>query len=443
MNQPKVLLVEDNEAELFGYTKYLSSVGFQVAPAASLAQARRAIAEDYFAAVLLDLHLPDGDGMELIHEIRAAMPSAAIVVATGVDDISTAVEATKQGADNYLTKPIHMPDLQVSLQKCLELEGLRRRDLVQQRLAHRDNPFFGSSKAMADILEQAEVAAAQDTIVLLLGETGTGKGILAHWMHDRSSRKNEPFVELNCSGLKGELLRSELFGHAKGSFTSAVKDRAGLIEAADKGTLFLDEIGDMDLDVQAQLLTTIEERSYRRLGENRLRISEFRLVCATNHDLLRATETNAFRKDLYYRICVFPIRIPPLRERTEDLLGLAKHIAASYGYTRFPFSAEVEHALKAYHWPGNVRELRNMLERGVLLARGEELAAHHFPGLADSQAPDIAPIDGQVCDLAHAEASHIVRVLKHCGGDKRRASQTLGISLSSLYRKLARQSVAA
>ncbi|MBD3393981.1 MAG: response regulator [Chitinivibrionales bacterium] len=436
VKNPRILLVEDNQAELFGYSKYLSKAGYEVTTAETFKDARDALTAKHFEAMLLDLRLPDGDGMDLIREAKTGSPSTAIIVATGVDDISTAVQATKQGADNYLTKPIKMPDLEVTLERCIELEGLRRRDLIQQRLAHREKPFFGSSEAMNKVLEHAEVAASNDTIVLLSGETGTGKGILARWIHEHSGRKDEPFVELNCSSLKGELLRSELFGHAKGAFTSAVKERPGLIEAADRGTLFLDEIGDMDLDVQAQLLTTMEERSYRRVGENRMRSSDFRLLCASNQDLKAATESGSFRKDLYYRICVFPIHIPPLRRRTEDLLGLAKHVLAGFGYAHFPLSDEVRQVLAGYAWPGNVRELRNMLERAILLAKGSPLAPKHFPGLeAEKPGPRFDPPQ-EALSLEQAEASHILRVLDMCGGDKNLASEKLGISLSSLYRKL-------
>jgi DNA-binding NtrC family response regulator len=434
--RPKTLIIEDNDAELFGYSKYLSNAGYDVVTASSLKEAHEALAGNYFEAVLLDLRLPDGDGFGLIRELKASSPSTAIVVATGVDDISTAVQATKQGADNYLTKPVKMQDLEVSLSKCLELEGLRRRDFIQQRLSHRENPFFGSSRAMNNILEFADVAASEDTIVLLTGETGTGKGILARWIHEHSNRRAEAFVELNCSSLKGDLLRSELFGHARGAFTSAVKDRAGLIEAADRGTLFLDEIGDMDLDVQAQLLTTMEERSYRRVGENRMRSSDFRLICATNQELQARTESGSFRKDLYYRICVFPVHVPPLRERAEDIPGLAKHILAGFAYAHFPLSPEVEQVLKTYPWPGNVRELRNMLERAVLLSRGRPITPEHFPGMGPAENVAVRESGEQLWNLEEVEAAHVKNVLELCGGDKNKAAAKLGVSLSSLYRKL-------
>jgi transcriptional regulator with PAS, ATPase and Fis domain len=289
-------------------------------------------------------------------------------------------------------------------------------------------------------MEHASVAAANDTVVLILGETGTGKGVLARWIHSRSERKAEAFVEVNCSSLKGELLRSELFGHTKGAFTSAIKDREGLIEVADGGTLFLDEIGDMDMEVQTQLLKTIEEKSFRRIGENQVRKSDFRLICATNRDLLKETETGRFRNDLYYRICVFPVRMPSLRERKEDIPGLCEQVLKEFDYSHLPVSKGVLQLIENYPWPGNIRELRNMLERACLLARGQEILPEHFPGLNVRPAAVVqGGGDGvSLVNLDEMEKVHIKKVLEHCGGDKYKASEVLGISLSSLYRKLSK-----
>ena len=332
-----------------------------------------------------------------------------------------------------------MADLLASLEKSLEIGSLRKQALVQNRLVKQEDPYFGSSHAVSEILEHASVAAANDTVVLILGETGTGKGVLARWIHNHGERKGEAFVELNCSSLKGELLRSELFGHVKGSFTSSIKDREGLIEVADGGTLFLDEIGDMDMEVQTQLLKTIEERSFRRIGENQLRKSDFRLICATNKDLLKETESGRFRNDLYYRICVFPIRMPSLRERKEDIPGLGEQLLKSFDYSHLPLSPEVVHMLTGYAWPGNIRELRNMLERACLLSRGQDLAAAHFPGLGLQAAAHVSGGDGaSLVSLDEMEKGHILKVLEHCKGDKYKASEVLGLSLLSLYRKLAK-----
>lgn len=436
MKTPRILLVDDEEATLFGYTRYLTKGGYSIETAKCLRDAKNFIASEQFDAILLDLKLPDGNAIDWIAELHATHENLAIIVITGVSDIPTAVRAMKYGAYNFLTKPVNMDDLSISLKKGLEVEELRRRDSIYQRLApQKTEPFFGESPIIEKIVQYANVAAMNNTVVLLHGETGTGKGVLARWIHDHSARKNEAFVEVNCSSLKGELLRSELFGHAKGAFTSAIRDRAGLIEVVDGGTLFLDEIGDMDLEVQAQLLKTIEEKSYRRIGENRLRTSDFRLICATNRNLTEASQIGSFRKDLYYRICIFPITLPALRERKEDLPGLIKHILTSYGYCKFPINPQVIKILTEYQWPGNIRELRNMLERGLLLAQGECLNQSHFPGL-EKPFIDETSQSTEIWNLDEIEKSHILQALKHFGGDKYETSNALGISLSSLYRKI-------
>jgi DNA-binding NtrC family response regulator len=438
MRNNKLLLVEDDEAALFGYERYLAKSGYATKSVTSLTDARNAVLADRFDAIVLDLKLPDGNSLDWLPDLKREYPTLPVIVITGTSDIPTAVKATKNGAEDFLTKPVEMDDLVASLRKSLEIGSLRKQALVKNRLVKQDTQFFGSSKAISEVLEHAAVAAANDTVVLLLGETGTGKGVLARWIHDQSERKTEAFVEVNCSSLRGELLRSELFGHVKGSFTSSIKDREGLIEVADGGTLFLDEIGDMDIEVQAQLLKTIEERSFRRIGENHLRKSDFRLICATNRDLLKETESGKFRSDLYYRVCVFPVRMPALRERKDDIPGLCDHILTSFDYAHFPLSKEVIQILTSYPWPGNIRELRNMLERAFLLARGQEITHAHFPGLTvgPSAAVPAEEPDAPLVNIDEMEKVHIRKVLERCGGDKYKASDILGISLSSLYRKL-------
>ncbi len=297
-------------------------------------------------------------------------------------------------------------------------------------------PIFGEGKSIAKVVKYVGLAAAHQSIVLLLGETGTGKGVIAKWIHENSDCKSEPFVELNCSNLKGSLMQSELFGHAKGAFTSAVNDREGLIEMADGGTLFLDEIGDMDLAAQAQLLKTIEDKSFRRVGESKLRKSNFRLICATNHDLAQESREKKFRADLFYRINVFPITVPPLRERSEDMQDLAYYFLKMFNYRQFPLSDEIIEMLKAYTWPGNVRELRNVLERACLLAQGEPLDRHHFPELSEPTAEE--SFDQETDNLELVENRHILKTMKKYHGDKRKSSQALGMSFSNLYRRLSK-----
>ncbi len=435
MKLQKILLVDDEESALFGYTNYLTKLGYSIETAKSLIEAKLALSKTQFHAILLDLNLPDGNALESIPEIKANNEGIVIIVITGYSDIPTAVKAMKYGAHNFLTKPVVMEDLLSILQKSFEIEELRRRDCAQQRLSSRSQIFFGKSPIISKIIEYANIAAMNDTVVLLLGETGTGKGVIARWIHEHSARKDQAFVELNCSSLRGELLRSELYGHTKGAFTSAIRDRDGLIEIADGGTLFLDEIGDMDIAVQAELLKTLEEKSFRRIGENKVRKSDFRLICATNRDLAADSAKGAFRTDLFYRICIFPILLPALRNRREDIPGLIEHLLLCVGYDRFPLSKEVLNLLTNYSWPGNIRELKNVIERAILLSQGTPLSVPLFPGL-ECKEPIIKSETPDCWDLEEIEMFHIQKALKHFNGDKNKASAALGISLSSLYRKL-------
>jgi DNA-binding NtrC family response regulator len=431
----KLLLVDDDETALFGYKQSLTKSGYHVFEAVNLRDARQCVAEDDFDIVLLDLKLPDGNALEWIPELKTSYPDLPVIVVTGSGDVPTAVTAMKSGAENFLTKPVDPENLEMALRTALELGDLRREKRIKQRLDKISEPFFGKSQAITTLRKTLQVAAANDTVVLMLGETGTGKGVLSKWVHEHSDRSRGAFVELNCSCLKGDLLRSELFGHTRGSFTSAVSDREGLIEMADGGTLFLDEIGDMDLAVQAQLLKTIEEQTYRRVGENRLRKSGFRLICATNKNLLQEVEAGSFRKDLYYRICVFPITVPPLRNRVDDISELAQNFLAEFARTPEVMPPEVLSMLKEYAWPGNVRELRNMVERAMLLAQHGPLTPDCFPGLNPAAVSVFIPSD-KPAGLRDIELDYLRKIVDSCNGDKKKASQMLGISPATIYRKL-------
>lgn len=433
MNTTRVLIVEDDEAAMYGYNRYFGNSGYQITSVRTLKDAKEVVAGEKFDAIILDLNLPDGDSTEWIPELKRLYPSMPVIVITGICDIPTAVKAIKDGAENFLTKPIEMSILKVVLEKCLEVGALRKRDLIQQRLVKKDSPYFGANPLTTQILEHATIAAASSNVILLLGETGTGKGLLARWIHDHSERASKPFVEVNCSSLKGELLRSELFGHVRGAFTSAIKDKEGLLEVADGGTLFLDEIGDMDIEVQAQLLKTIEEKSFRRIGDNSLRKSDFRLLCATNRDLIE-NESGRFRRDLYYRICVFPINLPGLRDKKDELPGLCEHMLNGLAYAYLPISEELMSMLRDYSWPGNARELRNMFERALMLAQGKPLTLNHFPGLtAESQTRLTTATSQKLEDVSDA---HIQSVVDEFAGDMHKASEVLGLCVSSLYRRL-------
>ncbi|MEW6569890.1 MAG: sigma-54 dependent transcriptional regulator [Nitrospirota bacterium] len=435
MVKPKVLLTDDEAGTRFGFSRYLSRAGYVIQETTCLSEAREAILLERFDAILLDLNLPDGNGLDWITEVRESYPDMAIVIITGYGDIPVAVEAMRRGADNFLTKPVNMADLDIFLKKSLELGSLRRKHLTDKRLSRKDQPFFGESAAMKKVMSLVTLAAKNDATVLLLGETGSGKGFLAKWLHEHSLRSSSPFVEVNCSNLRGELLASELFGHVKGAFTSAVQDRQGLVEVADGGTLFLDEIGDMDVSVQAQFLKVIEEKQYRRLGEVKMRKSEFRLICASNKDLLEETRQGKFRKDLYFRINVLPVMIPPLRERPEDVPEFVRHILRNIGAPDPAVAEDVLQLLKNYSWPGNIRELRNVLERAFILSQGKDLTSEHFPGLEPVCGAD-SPVG--VSKLENVEEMHIKAIIQKFSGDTRQAAGVLGISRATLYRKLKR-----
>ncbi len=432
--QSIVLLIDDEPAVQFGFRAYLNKTGYDVQTAGSIAEARQKFTRGSYDIILLDLSLPDGNGLDLIAEVRQNHPEVALVVITGRGDVPVAVKAMQLGADNFLTKPVDMKELDVYLSKSAELKGLRSKEITRKRLDKTTEPYFGESSAVKKAVELAKVAAGSDSTVIIYGQTGTGKGVLAKWIHEHSSRSSGFFVEVNCSALKGDLLSNELFGHVRGSFTSANQDQQGLLEVADGGTLFLDEIGDMDLAVQAQFLKVIEEKKYRRLGEVKSRQSDFRLIGATNQDLLFLTKNGRFRLDLYYRVNVFPIALPSLQELDEDMEGLILHLLKSLNYKGTGVPLDVLNLLCRYRWPGNIRELRNVLERGLMLSGGNILNPLHFTGL-DLSSAEVFPKQ-QKSSIENAEMLHIKRVMEQCSGNTEAASKILGISRSTLYRKI-------
>ena len=301
---------------------------------------------------------------------------------TAYGNIPIAVEAMKRGADQFLTKPVDMSELEIFLHKGLELYTLRQGSAARSRLARRETGDLGEAAPAKKLFALAETAAKNESVVMIRGETGVGKGVLARWIHEHSARNPAPLVDVNCSALKGEMLASELFGHARGAFTSAVDEKQGLLDVADGASLFLDEIGDMDIGVQAQFLKVIEEKKYRRLGEVKTRISEFRLICATHQDLEQRSREGAFRRDLYFRINVFPIEIPSLREIREDIPALVRSLWSTLTSHEIEMPPDVMDMLVAYSWPGRCWELKNVMERALLLSGGQPLSKNHFPGLA-------------------------------------------------------------
>ncbi len=432
--KPRILMIDDDPSISFSFTKFLNSRGYDVITAGSLEEAREALRLHPINAMILDQMLPDGDGIDFLTEFRESNDTLPIIFITAHGNVNLAVEAMRKGADNFMVKPVNMSGLELFLSKSVELGRLRQTDQVSQRTKRtKIEMFLDDRPMMKSILDYARLASFNDTIILIHGETGTGKGVLARWIHENSSRKNNPFVPVNCAGLKDELLASELFGHAKGAFTSAVQEKQGLVEFANNGTLFLDEISSMSMQVQAELLKVIEDRTFRRLGETRTRSSDFRLICASNQDLEVEVEAGSFRSDLYYRINVFPINMMPLREMKEDLGGLVRQILYERNAPEIYLNAKVMKLLSEYSWPGNIRELNNVLERAMILAKGKMPTEEHFPGLRFSKT-SIMP--KTIKPLEQIIEEYIMMVMEKCGNDTIKASKALGISRQALYRRL-------
>ena len=432
--KPNVLLVEDNAATRFGFVRYFSKEGYEVFEAANLSEASIALATRHFDIMILDINLPDGSGIDFIDTARAGDPCLPIIVITGEGDIPLAVEAMQRGADNFLTKPVDNAALAVFICKTLEIGILKQQQSTRKRLEKKDDFFVGKTASMLEILVMARAAAASDIPVLITGETGTGKGMLAKWIHQQGARAQHECVELNCSGLRGEMLSREIFGNVRGAFTSADQDRKGLLDVADRGTLFLDEIGDMSIDVQAQFLKVLEDKSYRRLGDTKLFRSNFRLICATHRELEPLVSSGLFRQDLMYRINMLTINLPPLRERMDDLPALVAYVLHSLGSSHEILSDDIMILLSNYPWPGNIRELKNVLEPALLLTpHGSTIRQSHFSNLTVTRST-VSPLVRTT--VQEIEEAHIKLVLDQMDGDIEMAAKSLNISRATLYRRL-------
>jgi len=439
MSRDRILLVDDEPAIRFGIRTFLATRGFEVEEAESLAGGLAAFQRSRPDAVVLDYMLPDGNALDLIQELRTLDPQVPVIVLTGHGSIDLAVRAIKEGAENFLTKPVELAALQVVLERSLEHQRSRRRQTARSTRREREgnDPFQGISDAVRTYAREAAIALRSEGPVLILGETGSGKGVLARWLHENSPRRDEPFVDLNCAGLSREFLESELFGHTRGAFTGAVQDKKGLFEVAHKGTLFLDEMGDLDPAVQPKILKALEEKRFRRMGETADRQADVFLVAATNHDLARLVREGKFRSDLYFRINTIPVSVPPLRQRREDIPGIAdqllRRISRDLGRPGLQLTDGALRALQDYSWPGNVRELRNVIERAVLRAEGDAIVEKDLQfasGLA------LEPESNADLTLEELERRHIEKVLREEQGRVVSAARRLGIPRSTLYQKI-------
>ncbi|MEO4048011.1 sigma-54-dependent response regulator transcription factor AlgB [Pseudomonas sp. CAU 1711] len=436
-NSGRILLVDDEAAILRTFRYCLEDSGYQVAGAGSAAQAEALLQRQVFDLCFLDLRLGEDDGLQVLQRMREQAPWMRVVIVTAHSAVDTAVDAMQAGAADYLVKPCSPEQLRLAAAKQLEVRQLAARlEALEGEVRKNQGGLDSHSPAFMAVLETARQVADTDANVLILGESGTGKGELARAIHGWSRRARKAFATINCPSLSSELMESELFGHNRGAFTGASESTLGRVSQADGGTLFLDEIGDFPLPLQPKLLRFIQDKEYERVGDPLTRQADVRILAATNLDLDAMVREGRFREDLLYRLNVICLTLPPLRERGEDLLPLAEGFLARFvrehGRPARAFSDEARAALQAYAWPGNVRELRNVIERASIICPGERIEPSHL-GLDPAQA-DSAPRVGAALSLEQLEKAHIAAVLA-ASATLEQAAATLGIDVSTLYRK--------
>lgn len=437
----RLLVVEDDELVLRAIGKFLRRWGFTPVEARSVADAVKLAQETDLSLAILDYSLPDGSAFDFLERTQGS--NVRSIVLTGHGTIDLAVRAMKLGAEHFLTKPVDFPSLRTLIQRVLLRQQADRRLDAESAVSERGrlNPFLGRSPAIRRVREMAEAVVGADAPVLILGETGTGKGVLARWLHERSPRAREPFVDLNCAGLSRELAESDLFGHQKGAFTGAALQKKGLLEVAHRGALFLDEIGDLDAAVQPKLLKVLEEKTFRRVGDVKSRPVDVRLIAATHRNLEDMAALGEFRQDLLYRINTVTFHLPALRERREDLPVLAEtilaEVCASCGRSRAKLTEGALARLDLHSWPGNLRELRNVLERALLFnGRADEVDTPHImlADRTDASSPQLLSFD-------EAEKALIQRALVQVGDRVEEAARLLDVPRSSLYKKIKRYGI--
>src|SRR5512139_1576526 len=434
-----ILVVDDEEPFRRLLKNELTRRGYGVEVAADGGAALELLRDKAFDAVLLDVVMPGVDGISLMKKLKEDGSSPPIIVLTGKATVETAVEAMKNGAYDYLTKPYKLDELAIVVDRACEYGRLSvKSKLLEQELVRKESPFelIGASSQLQDILSLIRKVAPTDSPVLIQGESGTGKELVANTLWHFSRRNVAPFVALNCASLSENLIESEIFGHEKGAFTSAYQMKHGLVEVADKGTLFLDEIGEMPIALQAKLLRFLDSGEFRRVGGNKTLSVDVRMIAATNKDLTGMIKTGKFREDLYYRLNVINLTIPALRERKEDISELSQHFLKKYAKKLSKaitdFTPEALELLAGYHWPGNVRELENVVERAVILCDSDRIGAD------DLSIPSSAKVEelGTNPSLEEMEKAYILRVLKEAGNNQSKTSQLLGIDRKTLYLKL-------
>jgi DNA-binding NtrC family response regulator len=445
----KILIIDDEEKLRNLLTKVISYEGFEVHQAGDCKTASKKMDESEYDVVLSDVRLPDGNGVDFLKDLKEKYPFTEVIILTAYGNIQDSVTAIKNGAFDYITKGDENNKIVPLINNAIEKVELAKR--VQHLEKQLENKYsfknvIGESKPIQDAVELARRVAGSDTSVLLTGETGTGKEVFAQAIHAESKRKNQNFVAINCSAVSHDLLESEFFGYKAGAFTGAIRDRKGLLAEANNGTIFLDEIGDLALDLQVKLLRVIETGEFIRIGDNKPVKIDIRVISATNRDLRLEIAQGNFREDLFYRISVFQIKLPPLRERLADIEPLAYHFLNLFSAKARKhisvISPECLHRLMEHNWNGNIRELRNVIERCVILADSNVITADLLPGDIKYSA-EYQPIDLPFpnFDLNTLEKFHIKRTLEHTNGNKTKAAELLGIAVTTLYRKLAEYNI--
>jgi DNA-binding NtrC family response regulator len=441
MSKKRILIGEDDKSLRGALSEFLQAEGYQVSEATTCATIRQSFRSFPPDAAILDYSLPDGTTLDLLPFLKQTYSSVPLILLTGNGTIELAVQAMKDGAEQFFTKPVQMAAIAVVLERVLNNQRNHQKQLAGKAKEKRESvdPFVGVSAAIRRVAEEAQGVCGSHCPILIAGETGSGKGILARWIHDHSPRAEEPFVDLNCAGFGKELLESELFGHEAGAFTGALHRKLGLLEVAQKGTVFLDEIADMDLQIQPKLLKTLEEKQFRRLGDVQGRHLDIRLIAASHADLSQLIREKKFRSDLYFRVSTVVVRMPALRERAEDIPLLAKdffqRIAADLGRSHLALSELTLETLTTYPWPGNIRELKNVIERAVLLAKGDtiqpkDLRLEYVSEVADANEA------GSPLTFREIQRLHIQKTLTSELWNVSRAATRLGMSRSSLYNKI-------
>jgi DNA-binding NtrC family response regulator len=442
MARYKILVVEDEVSMREIMCSYLKQNGHEAIPASGFHEGSRLMLSAHPDAVLLDYSLADGNAIDLLTLWKKTMPQVPVLILTGHGSIDLAVQAVKLGAEQFLTKPAHLSSVLVMLER--GIENARNRncllaDKARQNRSNRD-PFVGVSAGIQQLSLLATRIAASDCSVLIEGDTGTGKGVLARWIHDNSPRADQPYMDLNCGGLSPSLVESELFGYEKGAFTGAVQAKPGLFEIAHRGTAFLDEIGDIDLPVQPKLLKVLEEKELRRLGEVKSRKIDIRLISATHQNLKDAVHAKTFRNDLYFRINTFTIALPSLSSRIEDVPALSawflNSFAIEFGDGPYEITRGAMDEMQAYHWPGNIRELKNVLERAIVLADDKVISENELQFRDIPKPQSYTDKYQDVKTLDELERAHIEVVLARENGRVGLAARRLGVPRSSLYEKL-------